>query len=252
MEVFLYDAKNNPETWKDVRGYRRDSSEVERSEKAVNRMYEEAVQYYPKNDFKQFGKKVFRKPGNLRKETLKRVARYSYGALKTGRTTQPDKLASMGKYFSAKELYALWLPGNYGWAKYLQLDDYDAVFTQCRGGGIIECILEDADKALAPDSHTAASLRFSHDSYLMPLMAAIGFEATVPGCTVKDVPERFQDYNFVCPACNVQLVFYRNGKSILVKVLLNEKETRIVGLKPYEGVYYEWKSVKRHLSDMLP
>lgn len=49
-----------------------------------------------------------------------------------------------------------------------------------------------------------------------------------------------------CPACNVQLIFYRaDGKApVLVKFLLNEKETLIHGLKPLTGCYYEWSKVK--------
>jgi hypothetical protein len=44
----------------------------------------------------------------------------------------------------------------------------------------------------------------------------------------------------------VQLIFYRaDGKApVLVKFLLNEKETLIHGLKPLTGCYYEWSKVK--------
>ena len=45
----------------------------------------------------------------------------------------------------------------------------------------------------------------------------------------------------------MQLIFYRaDGKApVLVKFLLNEKETLIHGLEPVKGNYYDWQAVKR-------
>jgi hypothetical protein len=116
---------------------------------------------------------------------------------------------------------------------------------------MIEQIIEDADEAISPRSHTAATLKFSHDTYLLPLMAAVPFEGTVLDCPETEIAERFQDYNFILPACNVQLIFYRRSccKRILVKLLLNEKETLIHGLEPVTSCYYDWESVKRFWQD---
>ena len=81
-------------------------------------------------------------------------------------------------------------------------------------------------------------------------MASIPLEGTFLECEDDEIPEHFQDYRYVCPACNVQLVFYHKGGSddILVKFLLNEKETLVHGLAPATGVYYDWADVKRFWS----
>ena len=153
-----------------------------------------------------------------------------------------------GKYFTAGELYYLWLSGNLNWAVKLRSPGYENPFTKAYGGGILEKIVEDADKAIAAGSPEAATLRFSHDTYLLPVMASIPLEGTYLECKDSEIADFFQDYRYVCPACNVQIIFYRKGekgKKILVKFLVNETETPVHGLKPVTGVYYDWAKVKK-------
>jgi hypothetical protein len=46
-------------------------------------------------------------------------------------------------------------------------------------------------------------------------------------------------------ATNVQFVFYRDSDgTTIVKMLYNEKETMIPGIRPYAGPYYLWNDVK--------
>ena len=46
----------------------------------------------------------------------------------------------------------------------------------------------------------------------------------------------------------MQLIFFRNKKNkILVKFLVNEKETLLHGLAPDTGCFYEWGRVKKFL-----
>ena len=45
-----------------------------------------------------------------------------------------------------------------------------------------------------------------------------------------------------------QIVFYRNRDGhVLVKFLVNEKETLLRGLEPMQGPYYEWSVVRENL-----
>ena len=92
----------------------------------------------------------------------------------------------------------------------------------------------------------ARQLQFRLGEHHMAYQPAIPLEGTFLTCSETEIPDFFQDYNYMCPACNVQLIFYRaDGKApVLVKFLLNEKETLIHGLKPLTGCYYEWSKVK--------
>ena len=198
-----------------------------------------------------FANRIFADPKSVSPSCLEFIANTSFLCLKTGCLTSPSTMPAMDKYFTAEELYYLWLPGSMYWACYLNYPGYEYPRTRRHGGGILEQIIEEADEAISPRSHTAATLKFSHDTYLMPLMTAIPFEGTVLDCPEREIAEQFQDYNFICPACNVQLIFYRRccSKRILVKLLLNEKETLIHGLEPVTLCYYDWESVKRFWRD---
>ena len=47
------------------------------------------------------------------------------------------------------------------------------------------------------------------------------------------------------PMCsNLQMVFYKGKGDVLVKVLVNERETTLNGLTPVQGVYYRWNDIK--------
>ena len=202
-------------------------------------------------DFHVFAERIFLEPSAIPSSTVYFLARYSYKVLKTGRVTEPATMPGMGKYFTADELYALWVNNGIFWLKNITLPGYSSPLVTTRGYGILDRIVRDADKAIKSGSHAAATIRFSHDTYLLPLMAAIPLEGTVLECDEMQMLEQFQDFNFVCPACNVQLVFYRRNCSspILVKFLLNEKETLIHGLAPQTGCFYDWNTVKRFWSD---
>ena len=196
--------------------------------------------------FNDFGAKIFREPGKVSYSTVNYIAKSSFKALKTGRVTEPATMPGMGKYFTARELYPLWVSSCVGWLKNVNQPGYVSPYVITRGKGIIDRIVKDADAAIAANSTAAATFRFSHDTYLLPLMAAIPLEGAVLECEDKDLLNQFQDFNFICPACNVQLIFYRSRRGpVLVKFLLNEKETLIHGLAPKTGCFYEWDSVKQ-------
>ncbi|MBO4476474.1 MAG: hypothetical protein J5737_07125 [Bacteroidales bacterium] len=199
-----------------------------------------------RNDCHVFAERIFLEPEKVPSSTVKYLAKATHRTFKTGRVTEPGTMPGMGKYLTADELYSLWISSCIQWLKYLNLPGYTSPLLTTRGYGILDRIVKDADDAIMSKSSSAATLRFSHDTYLLPLMGAIGLEGTVIDCDEMEVLDHFQDFNFVCPACNVQLVFYRRGCSpVLVKFLLNEKETLIHGLAPRTGCFYDWNAVKQ-------
>ena len=86
----------------------------------------------------------------------------------------------------------------------------------------------------------------------MPFAGYIGVEG-------MDVHPSFADVNSVmntsvsmCMGSNIQFVFYRNKKGdVLVKILFNEKETKINGLSPVSGPYYKWSDIKEYLKSLI-
>lgn len=109
---------------------------------------------------------------------------------------------------------------------------------------LIQDIIEKADAAIATGEY-AADLRFGHDYQLLALSSRLGLKGVAERLdqeTCKDWP----GWRYTPFAGNVQLVFYRNKKGdVLVKPLLNERETPILGLEGFP--YYKWEDVRSYL-----
>lgn len=150
------------------------------------------------------------------------------------------------------ELFDLWQCFNARF--YAQHADYapaQGIHLQ-NAANLLTNIIETADEAIASDRPSAA-LRFGHDGNVVPLASLMHLE----GCdAVVERPEDFYkgwcDWRVAPMAANIQLIFFRNPKSedILVKILHNERETRI----PVETdmwPYYNWKDVKEYFNSQI-
>jgi len=112
---------------------------------------------------------------------------------------------------------------------------------------LLRNILDTADEVIASGRSTA-TLRFGHDGNLLPLASLMRLE----GCYAEEsdpahVYRVWTNYRISPMAGNLQIRFYRKKGSddILVKFLLNERETAIpVGsdLAPY----YHWNDVRKY------
>ena len=122
-------------------------------------------------------------------------------------------------------------------------------YTRIKGVRILKDFVEKADDALREDSRVAADLRFAHDSAFLPMCALLGIE----GYPVYSIEEAHKNWNAgeVVPMCsNLQMVFYKVKGEILVKVLVNEKESSLQGLIPYQGKYYRWADVRQLIKSL--
>ena len=114
--------------------------------------------------------------------------------------------------------------------------------------GLINDFVTKADAAIA-GNNVAATLRYGHDSTLLPFAAALGLEDFSRIHSVDNLSIDYWDNASMIGMCsNVQIVFYRNKKNdILVKFLYNEKETSVPALEAeYGGVYYSWSKLREY------
>lgn len=114
---------------------------------------------------------------------------------------------------------------------------------------LVDNIVNSADEALA-SGETAADLRFGHDYPLLALCSYFGIEGVGERYSVREALENWISTYYTPFAGNLQLVFYkgrRDGEPVLVKFLLNEKETLIPALRSVQGPYYRWDDVKAYL-----
>ncbi len=115
---------------------------------------------------------------------------------------------------------------------------------------LLQDIITRADEALA-DRRVAATLRFGHDANIVPLMGLLNAEGFSDTYVLGNEPApHWNSSKMVSMGSNLQMVFYRHPKkdTVLVKLVYNEKETRISGLKSVSGPYYDWEELKRFIS----
>lgn len=147
--------------------------------------------------------------------------------------------------FTNDECYDLWSCNNVYW----YLTHACSPVTDClmpyREAELLRNILDTADSALKNGKH-GATLRFGHESCLLPLVALLELDnhgESYPD--IEKLSEQWRAYNIFPMACNVQFVFFRKkgNDDILVKVLLNEHETKLP-VKTDLAPYYHWKDVE--------
>ena len=114
---------------------------------------------------------------------------------------------------------------------------------------IVEAMARQADDAIASGS-VAADLRFGHDWPFLAIASYLGLEGVGDRLSMEEIPYKWFGSKYVCLACNLQMVFYRSRKGgpVLVKFLVNEKETLLRGLTPVQGPYYDWSLVRENLA----
>ena len=157
------------------------------------------------------------------------------------------KTVTLYDLFTDEELYENWRKDNVFW--YLGYS-----FTPNNGGKmpfiqrfLLKNIIEQADSCLKLD-RPGATLRFGHDTALLPLVCLMGINDFDLQTEDLDKMERsgWADYKMIPMAANLQFVFYRKNihdKDVLVKVLLNENEATLP-LKTDVAPYYHWEDFR--------
>ncbi len=118
---------------------------------------------------------------------------------------------------------------------------------------LVEDIISKADMAVADGSHTAADIRFTHDWMMSPLLAMIGIEGMYRSHSLLNAGRYWMTSDYIPMAANFYMVFYRSEDSgeILVKLLHNENEVSLPGLKKGSGPYYRWTDLKQYLCERI-
>ena len=159
--------------------------------------------------------------------------------------------------FTKEELFNMWTGYNAGWLLNTGLvPGCTPYYEQQRE--VLDSIVSKANQVIIKGEPTA-TLRFSHDSSVLPLAYLLGLKEARSG--KADIPNLYKYISIdkIIPmAANIQIIFYSplptspTGKSacgqinpdeVLVKFLLNENETTIPAVKTDCAPYYHWKDV---------
>lgn len=156
--------------------------------------------------------------------------------------------------FTEEECYDLWKIWNIDW--YLGYGPAPQTksnmpFSQ---RNLLRNIINTADTIVGNRKFNGATLRFGHEVCVMPLACLLELDSC--GRKVEDLDhleDYWVNYRIYPMAANIQLVFYRPKKGngdILVKALLNEKETTMP-VKTDMFPYYKWETLKKYYTEKL-
>ena len=156
--------------------------------------------------------------------------------------------------FSNDDIYSVWRYNNAYW----YINSGETPLTQGRvdymEANLLRNFIEDADRATTTDSPTpGASLRFGHESVVLPLCCLMGLNGADYRTTdIENLDKYWQTYKIFPMAANIQFVYFRKSGSddILMLPLLNEREATLP-VPTDVAPYYHWSDVRDYFIDKL-
>lgn len=177
------------------------------------------------------------------------LAYETFSALSFALNFEVGDVALLTKLFTLEDMYKFNLHKNYEWACHRSCEGEGMEIMDLRHAHIrpfLMMIINEADAVIEGKSKLKANLRFTHDTNVMPLLAAMGYEGTMMTYT-KDVEKSSSSINLseIIPmGANLQLVLYRNKQGeVLVRSLLNELDIALP-IKSVAPYFYKWSDVR--------
>lgn len=171
-------------------------------------------------------------------------ARFMNDLFEIALNRQSHSKPPLAEFFTTEELYSQWEANNARWHATTGFSPITEYRMPQMTAPLVADIIARTDSALA-DGGNGATLRFGHETVLLPLCAALrldGLDAEV--ASLDSVADRWQAYRGFPMAGNIQVALYRHPTlPPLVKVLLNEREAALP-LPADMYPYYPWEAVK--------
>ena len=156
--------------------------------------------------------------------------------------------------FSDDDIYSVWRYNNASW----YINSGETPLTQCRvdymEANLLRNFIEDADKAITSAAPApGASLRFGHESVVLPLCCLMGLNGADYRTTdLETLDQHWQTYKIFPMAANVQFIYFRKAGSddVLLLPLLNEREATLP-VATDVAPYYHWSDVRDYFINKL-
>ena len=184
----------------------------------------------------------------------------------------PEIEFSFDDLWTEEDLAARWHAQNAWWYSVLGNNPFAKKQGLDNARPLLKNVLDVADKVIAADTtkadktakaakKTTATLRFGHDTVIIPFTTLLQLEkdslkAGVETTDMENLHKVWRDYEITPMAANVQFIFYKSAKKgspILVKVMLNEIEQKLPVACDSATVkncpaapYYRWNDVREY------
>ena len=183
----------------------------------------------------------------------------------------PEIEFSFDDLWTAEEFTARWHAQNAWWYSVLGNNPFAKKQGLENARPLLKNVLDEADKVIAVDTtkadktaakpvkKTTATLRFGHDTVIIPFAVLLQLEngtmnTGIETADMENLHKVWRDYEITPMAANVQFIFYKSAKKgspILVKVMLNEIEQKLPVTCDSATVkncpaapYYRWDDVR--------
>ena len=144
--------------------------------------------------------------------------------------------------FNEEELYQLW--------KYLNARSYVYMGPSLKygdrnlndAGNLLRNIVETADRVIAGEEKVDATLRFGHDSCILPLVSLMELKGADVRVPFWEAEGNWNISKMSPMGTNLQLIFFKNkAGNVKVRVLYCEKDA---GLPVKGAPFYDWKDLR--------
>ena len=161
-----------------------------------------------------------------------------------------DNLPELHDIFTEEERYQMWHLFNI--RRYLTYGpslDFGNIRNQ-DGKLLLRDIIARADDVLSgKNAGECATLRFGHDSAIIPLLAILhaeGCDGRISFAEIEKLPEVWCDSRISSMSVNMQFIFYRNKRGdVLVRMLRSERDIR-VPVKTDCYPFYKWEDFRKY------
>ena len=164
-------------------------------------------------------------------------------------STELRHTLSLYDIFNKDEIYENWRVRNAWWYINYGPSPLNGGIQPYSQRNLLRKIISEADSCIALE-HPGATLRYGHDTMVMPLSCLLGLNGLDKSISnLDDVDKQdWCDYKIFPMACNIQFVFYRKSatdKNPIFKVLLNEDEATLP-IKTDMAPYYHWSDFRTY------
>ena len=178
------------------------------------------------------------------------ILRYSFRALLFGENFELGDRELLTSLFTPEEMYRIYVHHTAKWVNTSigrgneEVEMYSSFMRP-----MVDDIIAKGNAAIEGKNPHIADVRFTHDSYVGPLLSVMGYEGCYPRYD-EDLEKATTSFNFgmnVPMAANLQVVLYRNNKGeVLVRSLVNERDAYLP-IKSATAPFYPWKEFCKYL-----
>ena len=160
----------------------------------------------------------------------------------------------VARLFTPEEMYGAYIFFTSKWVNHtMGRGDAYVEMRQSHMKPMVDDIINKAQAAIDGKNPDVANLRFTHDSYVGPLLSVMGYEGCVPQWNenIELATTSFNHGTLVPMAANLQIVLYRNKQGkVLVRSLINERDAYLP-IKCKTAPFYPWSDFSKYVNGNL-